>query len=103
MSVKVFILAVWVGLAGCAQSGYGKTEQSWDSWIGTSKDDRVRDQGIPIRCHGFANGGEACEWPIRWSPESSGTLTMQFDAKGKACQWTYRDAYAEQRSAQKCL
>ena len=54
-------------------------------WIGSTKDGRVKDQGIPTRCHMFKSGGEACEWPVMWAPNSVGTITMIFDSKGVAC------------------
>ncbi len=94
--------AITLMWSGCAEAPYGKSEQSWDSWIGSTKDDRVRDQGIPTRCHTFKNGGEACEWPIMWSPNNNGTITISFDGKGTACQWSYKDSYIERRSSQQC-
>ncbi len=90
-----------VSIAGCVAS-YDKAALSWDAWVGTSKDERVKDLGIPTRCHAFKAGGEACEWPIRWTPEAAGTLTLQFDAKGQTCQWVYRDPYGDRRSQQQC-
>jgi hypothetical protein len=87
---------------GCMASVYDKATHSWEGWIGTSKDDRVRDLGIPMRCHAFKTGGEACEWPIRWAADSVGAITIQFDTKGNACSWTYRDAYSDQRSRSQC-
>ncbi|MFO0707885.1 MAG: hypothetical protein U0412_13635 [Nitrospira sp.] len=87
-------------LTGCAS--YDRAMTSWDGWIGTSKDSRVKDLGIPTRCHVFKAGGEACEWPIRWTPESAGTLTLQFDAKSQVCEWTYRDPYGDRRSQSQC-
>ena len=59
-------------------------------------------KGIPTCCHTFKSGGEACEWPVMWAPNSVGTITMNFDPKGVACQWSYKDAYIEKRSAQQC-
>jgi hypothetical protein len=88
--------------AGCASTVYDKASHTWDTLIGTSKDDRVRDLGIPTRCHTFRSGGEACEWPIRWNSEAVGTMTVQFDARGQACQWTYRDSYEDRRSRNTC-
>lgn len=96
------ILAMGLSLYGCGGAVYGKSEESWNTWIGTTKDDRVKDQGIPTRCHSFKSGGEACEWPMIWTPTTSGTITISFDGKGTACQWTYKDAFVEQRSAQHC-
>lgn len=104
MKASLLLIVVTTGLLlnGCADGGYGKSDQSWDGWIGSTKDDRVRDQGIPTRCHSFKSGGEACEWPIIWGPNSSGTLTIIFDSKGTACQWIYRDSYVERRSTKQC-
>jgi len=102
MGRLLVILAIGTSLYGCAETGYGKSDESWNTWIGTTKDDRVKDQGIPTRCHTFKSGGEACEWPVTWAPNSVGTITMTFDPKGIACQWSYKDVYIEKRSAQKC-
>ncbi len=96
------IVAVSFALCGCGGSTYGKSEESWNTWIGTTKDERVRDQGIPTRCHVYKSGGEACEWPIMWAPGSSGTITISFDSKGTACQWIYKDAFMERRSMHQC-
>ena len=96
------IIAAGLLLYGCAAPGLGTSEQSWNAWIGTTKDERVRDQGIPTRCHTFKSGDEACEWPIRWAPDSLGSITIIFDRKGTACQWLYKDAYSERRSTQQC-
>ncbi len=87
---------------GCANTMYDTAAASWDTWIGVSKDDRVREMGIPTRCHTFKSGGESCEWPIRWNAETNGSMTVQFDSRGNACQWTYRDLYEERRSRHQC-
>jgi hypothetical protein len=88
--------------AACASTIYDKAAQTWDTWLGASKDERVRDLGIPTRCHTFRGGGEACEWPIRWNSEATGTMTVHFDPRGQACQWTYRDTYEDRRSRNTC-
>jgi hypothetical protein len=88
---------------GCGGDTYiDKGNQSYDAWIGTSKDDLVKKNGIPTRCHTFKSAGEACEWPVRLQTEA-GTLTVQFDAKGNACQWTFRDLFGDRRSRSQCL
>jgi len=75
--------------------------ESYDAWIGTSKDDLVKKNGIPTRCHTFNSAGEACEWPVRLRTEA-GTLTVQFDAKGNACQWSVRDLFGDRESRSRC-
>ena len=86
---------------GCGAPFLDKEAQSWDAWIGTSKDDLVKKFGIPTRCHTFKSAGEACEWPVRL-PNQAGPLTIQFDARGNACQWTYRDVYGDRQSRSQC-
>ena len=98
----VFMVLASTLMIGCASTIYDKAGNSWDAWIGTSKDDRVKDLGIPIRCHTFKSGGETCEWLIRWNADITGTMNIQFDPRGNACQWTYRDPYEERRSQNKC-
>lgn len=87
---------------GCGGSYIENRTQSWDAWVGTSKDDRVKELGIPTRCHTFKSGGEACEWPARLYTDFGGTITIQFDAKGNVCEWTYRDLYGDRRSRSQC-
>ena len=58
---------------GCGANYIEKENQSWDPWLGTSKDDLVKKAGIPTRCHTFKSAGEACEWPVRL-PHEAGTL-----------------------------
>ncbi|MGA6829181.1 hypothetical protein ACO9S2_16435 [Nitrospira sp. NS4] len=102
--MRVPALAVVVSIfmmLGCASS-YDKAFRTWDSWIGSGKDDRVKDLGIPTRCHAFTKGGEACEWPVRWSPDATGTMTLQFDQKGLLCHWTYRDRFGDRPSQSQC-
>jgi hypothetical protein len=96
------LLTAIVGLIGCATQYYGDAPHKWDSWIGTSKDDRVRESGIPTRCHAFKNIGEICEWQVRWTQDTAGTIDVQFDAKGIACHWTYRDYYGERQGQATC-
>ena len=89
---------------GCDGPYLEKENQSWDAWIGISKDDLVKKVGIPTRCHTFKSAGEACEWPVQ-KPNVAGTfgtLTVQFDARGNACQWTYRDFIGDRRSRSQC-
>src|SRR5829696_7643650 len=84
--VAIMSLFIW----GCGvMPPNEKASQSWDAWIGTTKDDRVRDLGVPTRCHVFQSKGELCEWPILWQ-SGTGTARLEFDAKGHVCQWTYR-------------
>ena len=93
-------LFVW----GCSSPYIEKENVSWDAMIGTSQDNLVEKVGIPTRCHTFKSGGEVCEWPVQ-KPNVAGTLgtlTVRFDATGKACQWTYRDPIGERRSHSLC-
>jgi hypothetical protein len=99
---KRWLILATLLTAGCAGAIYDRAETSWNAWIGSSKDDRVKDLGIPTRCHTFKSGGEVCEWPVRWNAELGGTMTVQFDSRGNACQWTYRDLYEERRSRATC-
>ena len=98
-----YVILIMIFLTvGCASSYYDKAAQHWDTWIGTSKDERVRDLGIPTRCHVFKGGGEACEFPVRFTAVEMGTMTLQFDSKGQVCQWTYRGSYDGRRSQSQC-
>jgi hypothetical protein len=97
-----FMLVIGIFTTLGCMSSYEKAFRSWDSWIGSSKDERVKDLGIPTRCHAFSKGGEACEWPVRWSPDANGTMTLQFDQKGLLCHWTYRDSFGDRRGQSQC-
>ena len=92
-------------VSGCAEMMSSQPQhyapQSWDAWIGTTRDDRVKDLGIPTRCYVFQSKAEACEWSILL-PTKTGTVTLEFDAKGQVCQWTYRDSFEIRRSQSHC-
>ncbi len=96
------VALVSIGAWGCGMGQYDRASGLWDSWIGSTKDHRVKDLGIPTRCHTFQSKGEVCEWPIQWAPDASGNITIQFDGKGLVCEWTYRDAYEMRRSESHC-
>ncbi|MBI4001555.1 MAG: hypothetical protein HY348_07210 [Nitrospira defluvii] len=89
-------------LAGCAISDSAVHSSRWDGWIGTTKDSRVREMGIPLRCHTFKEGGELCEWNIMLDGGKTEIIGLQFDPKGVACQWSYRGFYGLESSKAKC-
>ena len=99
---KIILVMTSLLTWGCAATFYDKSIQTWDAWVGTSKDDRVKELGVPTRCHAFKSGGEACEWPVRWTADSLGTITVQFDSKENVCQWHYRDAFQDRTSHSQC-
>lgn len=64
---RILACGVTIGLlalAGCANQEIHEYSPKWDSWMGTSKDDRIKEMGIPTRCHSFKDGGEVCEWMV---------------------------------------
>jgi len=89
-------------LVGCWVKGIDDHVHRFDSWIASSKDDRVREMGIPLRCHQFKAGGEMCEWPYRIGPETIDTVNLTFDGKSSVCSWSYRGFYGERRSQATC-
>jgi hypothetical protein len=93
-----------LALSACAGHMLENASLKWDSWVGTTKDDRVRDLGIPARCHTFKSGGEICEWSMLWKGEveMEENVSLLFDAKGIMCQWVYRGFYGERRSSSLC-
>ncbi|MGC3973701.1 MAG: hypothetical protein QM771_04865 [Nitrospira sp.] len=56
------VMAVGLTLAGCMNQEIHEYSPKWDSWMGSTKDDRIKEMGIPTRCHSFKDGGEVCEW-----------------------------------------
>lgn len=99
---RVLIAVLVVGLTGCAEYALEDSTRKWDLWLGTTKDDRVRELGIPTRCHAFRAGGEVCEWVVPVEGGRTETLGLNFDAKGTTCQWTYRGFYGDRRSQNSC-
>jgi hypothetical protein len=87
---------VVIGLTGCANMALRKPIQQWNGWLGQHKDERVRELGIPRQCTSLRSG-EVCEWGVE-----GGTVTMNFDEQGIACEWTYRGFYGERRSEKTC-
>jgi hypothetical protein len=98
----LLLVGLLMGLTGCAESALDDSAYRWDAWLGTSKDERVRELGIPTRCHAFRSGGEVCEWPLRAGPDTVDTISLTFDPRGTACEWMYRGFYGEQRSQNSC-
>lgn len=97
-----FVVSLLLELAGCAGQTLDDASKKWDAWIGTTKDDRVRELGIPTRCHTFKGGGEVCEWPVKWAPDTTDTLALTFDSQGMVCQWTFRSLYGDRHSQGSC-
>ena len=101
-SLYFLLVGLLMGLTGCAESALDDSAYRWDAWLGASKDERVRELGIPTRCHAFRSGGEVCEWPLRAGPDTVDTISLTFDPRGTACEWMYRGFYGEQRSQTSC-
>ena len=51
-------------LGGCANQEIKESAVQWDQWLGSTKDARIKEMGIPTRCHSFKDGGEVCEWTV---------------------------------------
>jgi hypothetical protein len=96
------VMIVFLLLGGCAgQEIEGYTKQ-YDAWLGSTKDARIKDMGIPTRCHTFAEGGEVCEWTVQTQDGRNETIGFTFDTKGRACQWAYRGFYGQKKSNASC-
>lgn len=102
-----WIVCVWAAgmllLAGCANQELQEYSQQWDQWLGSSKDSRVREMGIPTRCHAFKDGAEVCEWTIPTQDGRNETIGLTFDPHGRTCQWAYRGFYGQKKSQATCL
>jgi hypothetical protein len=70
--------------------------------MGSSKDDRIKDMGIPTRCHSFKDGSEVCEWTVPQQDGRQDLVGVTFNGKGQACAWSYRGFYGMQKSKQSC-
>ncbi len=95
---------VWglAGLTGCASTDVHEFVPKWDKWIGSTKDERIRELGIPNKCHTFKDGGEVCEWSVQQIDGRYETIGLTFNSSGKACEWSYRGFYGQQTSKAKC-
>lgn len=102
VNLSLLVIGLVIGLVGCIGSALDDSAHKWDAWLGASKDDRVRELGIPTRCHAFRSGGEVCEWPLRTGPDTVDSISLTFDARGAACQWMYRGFYGDRRSQNGC-
>ncbi|MGQ0810724.1 MAG: hypothetical protein ACT4OO_05805 [Nitrospiraceae bacterium] len=100
--VCLLVTGAFLVTIGCVSQELTQMSSKWDQWIGGTKDDRVHELGIPNKCHSFKAGGEVCEWNMPIEGGRIETFGMTFDAKGFACQWTYRGFYGEQKSLAKC-
>jgi hypothetical protein len=54
------------------------------------------------KCHSFKDGGEVCEWSVPQQDGRQDLIGLTFNAKGQACQWSYRGFYGMQKSKQSC-
>ena len=89
-------------LGGCAAQEMDGYTKQYDEWLGSTKDTRIKEMGIPTRCHTFAEGGEVCEWTIPTQDGRNETVGLTFDTKGRACQWAYRGFYGQKKSNASC-
>jgi hypothetical protein len=89
-------------LGGCASQDLEGFAKQYDGWLGSTKDARIKEMGIPTRCHTFAEGGEVCEWTIPTQDGRNETIGLTFDTKGRACQWSYRGFYGQKKSNATC-
>lgn len=89
-------------LGGCANQEIKESAVQWDQWLGSTKDARIKEMGIPTRCHSFKDGGEVCEWTMPTQDGKTETIGLTFDAKGHACQWAYRGFYGQGKSKATC-
>lgn len=99
---EIPMLVAFLLLGGCASQDLEGYSKQYDEWLGSTKDARIREMGIPTRCHSFADGGEVCEWTVPTQDGRNETIGLTFDTKGKACQWAYRGFYGRQKSATIC-
>ena len=91
-----------LALAGCVNQEILEYTPKWDSWMGSSKDDRIKEMGIPTKCHSYKDGGEVCEWSVPQQDGRQDLIGVSFNSKGQACQWSYRGFYGMQKSQQSC-
>jgi hypothetical protein len=89
-------------LGGCASQDLEGYAAQYDQWLGSTKDARIKEMGIPTRCHAFKDGGEVCEWTVPTQDGRSEMIGLTFGANGKACQWSYRGFYGQKKSNATC-
>ncbi len=102
MTRVIVVLASSLLMIGCWVKGIDDHMHRFDGWIASTKDERVRELGIPLRCHQFKTGGEMCEWPYRVGLDAVDTINLSFDGKNTVCSWFYRGFYGERRSQATC-
>jgi hypothetical protein len=98
----VFMTMAFLLLGGCASQDLEGHVQQYDQWIGSTKDARIKEMGIPAKCHSFTDGGEVCEWTIPTQDGRNETIGLTFDTKGRTCQWAYRGFYGQRKSNASC-
>lgn len=102
---RILACGVTIGLltlTACVSQEIHEFSPKWDSWMGSSKDDRIKEMGIPTRCHTFKEGGEVCEWMVPLQDGRQDLIGLTFTPKGQVCQWSYRGFYGMQKSKQSC-
>jgi hypothetical protein len=96
------VMIAFLFLSGCASQEMDGYTKQYDEWLGSTKDARIKDMGIPTRCHTFAEGGEVCEWTLPTQDGRNETIGLTFDTKGRTCQWSYRGFYGQTKSKASC-
>ena len=76
------LMAMGLTVAGCVNQEIHEYSPKWDSWMGSTKDDRIKEMGIPTRCHSFKDGGEVCEWMIPQQDGRQDLIGLTFNPKG---------------------
>ncbi|MCK6499134.1 MAG: hypothetical protein L6Q38_06600, partial [Nitrospira sp.] len=96
------IVAAVLTVSGCVNQEIHEFSPMWDAWMGSTKDERIKEMGIPTKCHSFKDGSEVCEWSIPQQDGRQDVIGLTFNGKGQACQWSYRGFYGMQKSKTSC-
>lgn len=116
--IKILLSIFLLGLIGCANpyalkgdwpdealmpGGFfserilNKVSPRWNVWLGKTKDERIRELGLPDRCAVLTTGEEVCEWRklgVNWEHK----LSFIYDGQRIAREWSYSGSWGQQTS-----
>jgi hypothetical protein len=107
--ICITLVGLLLGLFGCGAMHLDQAEVEWNSQIGHTKDELIKENGPPESCATLKSGEEVCAWVRRgermYVGGNSGSgstwehrIIYTFNTKGMVTGWSYKGSWGERRS-----